>query len=280
MRIRLALVIACANLLSAAGNDHRVKAEADARSLAEADRQQRVMVTGFEDVIPQFVDGGGWQTTLILTNLSSSTAYFRVYFTSATGGQQQFVFAGVGAGSAVSGQLPAGQTIELVTLGTSAALSQGYAWLVNYDRPANDASRQTIPLKMSGMAIFRLRRAGMADQEAVVPFSGSFDRVFSIPFDNRDGFVTGVALVNNTPQNGSVTLTARDFAGNVILSDNFPLNSLNKAVYVVRDQYPELAGKAGILHFVMSTPGLSGLGLRFNPSGSFTSTHSLTPIAQ
>jgi len=249
-------------------------------AFAETGQRRPILVNAFDDTIPQFVDGDSWQTTLILTNLSTSTAYYRVYFNADNGDVVNFNIVGVGNASSIFGQLGPGQTVELATPGTASTLTQGYASLFNYDRPANDAARVAIPVRMGGMAVFRRRLPGLPDQEAVVPMSASFDRNFTIPFDNRNGFVSGVAIVNNSVANGVVSLTARDNTGAILATDSFPLNFFTKVVYLVKDRYPALAGKAGILQYSISAGGFSGLGLRFNPTGSFTSTHPLTLATQ
>jgi len=112
----------------------------------------------------------------------------------------------------------------------------------------------------------------------VVPLGASFDKSFTLPFDNRNGFLTGVALVNNGIDNGTVTLTARDNAGTILVTDSFSLPFLQKVVYLIASKYSALAGKSGTLQYTVSggLSGLTGLGLRFNPTGSFTSQHALT----
>src|SRR3954471_3376341 len=64
---------------------------ADSRIRANVHPVRRPMLVGdFDTVIPQFVDGAGWQTTILLTNLTNHTAFFAILFSADNGDLTEF----------------------------------------------------------------------------------------------------------------------------------------------------------------------------------------------
>jgi hypothetical protein len=235
-------------------------------------------VQQYDVVLPQLVDGSGWQTSFVITNLDSQPRNYALDFFADNGSRLMLPLAGAPDGATtVWGQLLPHGTIMLDSVGSAPALRQGYAMLVTLDRPANEAGAQVIPSKVAGYAVFRQRVSGRPDYEAAVPISSRFDVRFTVPFDNRAGFSTGVALVNSDFQNGaSVAMTARAGDGTVIRSDTFAIPAGGKLVFSVPTRYAELADRFGVLQFWTSGRMLSGLGLRFNATGPFTATPALS----
>jgi hypothetical protein len=235
-------------------------------------------VQQYDVVLPQLVDGNGWQTSFVITNLDSQPRNYALDFFADDGSRLMLPLEGAPNGAnVVWGQLLPYGTIMLNSVGTATALRQGYALLVTLDRPANEAGAQVIPSKVAGYAVFRQRVSGRPDYEAAVPISSRFDVRFTIPFDNRAGFSTGVALVNSDFQSGaSVAMTARAGDGTVIRSDTFTIPAGGKLVFSVPTRYAELAGRLGVLQFSTSGRMFSGLGLRFNATGPFTATPALS----
>jgi hypothetical protein len=147
----------------------------------------------------------------------------------------------------------------LETAGTAAFVSSGWA---------------TVEGSVSGSsgvgasAIFRSHVTGRQDSEAVSAMAAASLRGVIFPFDNRNGFGTGVAIVN-IGSAGLVPITVRDSLGSVLLSENIAFGSATHISFSLTDRYPALAGRAGTVEIGSSTAAV--LGLRFNPSGSFTS---------
>jgi hypothetical protein len=258
-------------------------AENDNRSFAEADPKRYVTVGPNDTIIPHIADGDSWQTTIVLTNLVSTPVFYGMDLKSDNGGFQAFDIVGTGRASSFIGTIPVGATIYISTAGTSSTLTQGWGKIAFYDRPPTQPGAQFVTTRAGGFAIFRRRLPGLPDQEAVVPISNNTDTSFTVVFDNRDGFLTGVAFLNPTGQAGILRVIARDNAGNVLFSQvEGGLSPGVKDAFLVRDLYPTLAGKAGTLTYFTTgndgtTPagGVVGVGLRFNPTGSFTSTYPL-----
>jgi hypothetical protein len=98
----------------------------------------------------------------------------------------------------------------------------------------------------------------------------------SIPFDNTNNFATSVAVVNPSATPISITLTANAEDGSQLLSTQISLQAKSDVAYSIRDQFPVLNGKRGVLQF-SSSAGFSMIGLRYNPTGPFTSYTPASP---
>lgn len=144
-------------------------------------------------IIPQIADGGGWQTTLVLTNTSPSPATANLTFFQETGGSntQPWSLTFLESSSPQSVALPAAGTLFLHSPGTAGTTSVGWAQLA-----ANSS--------VNGYAIFTKRVPGRQNQDGTVEAAASSSRVL-IPFDNTNGFVTSVALANTATAGETLT---------------------------------------------------------------------------
>ena len=250
---------------------------ADDTSARAADFAGREVSVGpYDQVFAHVVDGGTWKTTFVLTNLTGTATPYLLGFFGNDGRPLTLPIVGIGNTAAVSGTIAPYGTLILETAGSSEDLKQGSAIFFCLDRPATDPAAKPVGTTVGGAAIFRQRVPGRPDFEAVVPVSSLEDSKLTFPFDNSGGFVTGVALVNASTNLGSALVFLRDEDGKIIGQDLILLGSRNKSVFVVPEKYPQTAGKRGSIEVVASTAGLGGLGLRFNPNGSFTSMHPST----
>jgi hypothetical protein len=128
-----------------------------------------------------------------------------------------------------------------------------------------------LPTGVTGYGVFRQSVPGVPDQEAVVPLSGNTATTSTLLFDDTK-YVTGVAVVNVTPVNNTITATARDNQGNTIGTSTLSLGPNAKTALVLRN-IPGLASVAGAVGSVDFTAGIgnvAALGLRFNGT-AFTS---------
>src|SRR5262252_478176 len=82
-------------------------------------------------IIPQVADGGGWQTTLVITNTSQAAATVSLSFHQeiAGGATQAWTPTLLEANSTSNINLAGSSTLVLHTPGTAAATSQGWAEL-------------------------------------------------------------------------------------------------------------------------------------------------------
>jgi hypothetical protein len=217
-------------------------------------------------LLSQVADGAGWKTTIILVNLDTEATPFTLRFWKDDGTPMTLGFEGGGAASqTIEGTIPVGGAQTILTLGTADALSQGWAELV------------TTKL-IGGLAVFRQRVAGRPDQEAAVGITSSGSR-FSLPFDNTQGFVTSMALVNtSTTQNLTIAVTLREEGGMALAPvDPITLGPRSHTAFSLPTRFPGVANLRGVVEFSASSPDMSGLGLRFHPQGAFTSFAILSP---
>jgi hypothetical protein len=105
---------------------------------------------------------------------------------------------------------------------------------------------------------------------------------FMLPFDNTAGYVTSIAIVNNssTQQAAGMTATVLDENG-VTLAENLLISNLppnGHTAFSLPVEFSATAGKRGVIQ-IQSTwsSGITALGLRFSPTSSFTSIPVMYP---
>jgi hypothetical protein len=209
-------------------------------------------------VIPQIADGGGWQTTLVLTNTAANAASASLSFYQETSGgaTQAWNLSFVEGVAAQSLTVPGGGTLFLHTPGAGAVTSVGWAQL-------------QAPASVVGYAIFTQRTRGQPDQDGTAPAGASASRIL-VPFDNSAGFVTSVAVVNPTGSGESISVNIGIDAGAVSQASLPALPALGHTAFALSQQFPATAGHRGLAEFYASNGSLSIIALRFNPTGAFT----------
>jgi hypothetical protein len=210
--------------------------------------------------LSQLVDGGGWKTTFVFSNMDTTAVTFTLHFWKDDGTAFRLQFEGAigGASDTFVATIPVGGSLTLITRGVDADVSQGWAELATTK-------------KLGGLAVFRQTVAGRSDQEAAVQLTTSVSG-FILPFDNTQGFVTSMALVNSNAINGiSVSVTIRDETGLQIGTGSLVVGPRGHGAFALPDQFPVVANRRGTVEFSSTSADLSGLGLRFNPGGAFTS---------
>ena len=131
-------------------------------------------------------------------------------------------------------------------------------------------SYDTANARIGGYAIFRSRVTNRTDFEALVPLSGYDDTAFYLPFDNLEGFVTSMAILNPASNiSNRVSLSFLDSSGSVILNDTIMLAPGQQMGFSLPQRYPTIAGRVGSVYVQSDTTMLSALGFRFNPQGAF-----------
>lgn len=239
---------------------------------AAPNRPSVVLFTG-DTVFPQVVDGGGWKTSFIISNLDTVARHCEVRFFRDDGTDMLLpIFSDTLHGDLLSGvslTINAGGTAFFESAGDDPVLAQGWALLVK------DNSSDPI----GGMAVFRQNLAGNQQAEAVVPVVSQFDGHFVLIFDNTNGYVTGMAIANPSSRSIVATADVLDELGNLIAQETLSLNSYSHQAFAISDEWPSTAGRRGSIEFQTSGFGIGVLGLRFSPFGSFTSFNILTNIS-
>ncbi|MFN7994552.1 MAG: hypothetical protein U0Q18_13180 [Bryobacteraceae bacterium] len=220
-------------------------------------------------IISQIADGQGWQTTIMLVNSDTgSAAPFTLHFWpgSTTPANLNLSLAGRGplTDMTVSDVVPPGGAMILTTQGSgSSPLWQGWGELI-------------APSSVGGTAIFHTQISASQDSEAAVPVKPADGTQFTMPFDDTQGFVTSMALVNPSgTQPVSVSVTFLDENGNSIAipanQASFQMAAREQDTFRLRDRFSGISGQRGIAQFISSGSPIAGLGLRFSPRFSFTS---------
>jgi hypothetical protein len=219
-------------------------------------------------VFPHFAFGGGWNTVLVIVNMTSQTVTFDQYFVDQSGNPLSVTFQTIPDGrfittSAAHGTLPANQSFNILLFdpGPGSTTQVGWSFLA-YDI-ANT--------RLGGFAIFQ-HAFDVGTFEALVPLSSMIDYKFYMPFDNRAGFTTSMAMVNPNTVATTATLTFRDTNGQILatVTRNFP--PLTQQAFDLAVVAPPIRGFAGTVQAQGTTMFLSALGFRFNLTGGAFAT--------
>jgi hypothetical protein len=199
---------------------------------------------------------------MVLVNMGNTTINFNEYFFDPSGAPTQVTFITIPQGdtittSALMGTLPPNQSFNFV-LSSNAPLKTGYAGL-QYD---------SVNTRLGGFAIFQ-QNGSLGTFEALVPLSAATDYKFYMPFDNRSGFLTSMAIVNPGATPSSVQMTFRMTTGETITTKTLQLQNGVQTSFILTDLAPATAGVAGVLYVQGTGPTLSALGFRFTATGAF-----------
>jgi hypothetical protein len=142
--------------------------------------------------VPDYADGGGWKTQIILVNPGDLSLTGSIQFRDPPGNA---------TGSTFLYSIPARSSQKLLTAGTAASTASGSMSVV-------PSGNTTSP---SGMAILSFRRDGKTVAEAGLPFqpAGNAFRIYaeaSSVFGQTGSIQTGLAVVNNSTSAATVTL--------------------------------------------------------------------------
>lgn len=205
-------------------------------------------------------DGGGWQTTIAITNGEPAPGTVTLTFHSDTagGGTQIWTPAFLETSSTTSLLIPGGSTIYLHTRGTAASLTQGWAQL--------DAEKGIL-----AYVIFTNRVPGKQDQDATAPAVAATNRIL-VPFDNSTGFATAIAVANTSAIAQTIAATFRVTGGQIIQGSLPTVPALGDMTFVLPQQFTATAGKSGLAEFYSATSDFSLIALRFNPTLSSTAS--------
>ena len=128
---------------------------------------------------------------------------------------------------------------------------------------------------LGGYAIFRQRVAGMLDSEGTTQLETVASSSIVFAYDNAAGFQTGVALANLSADAATITAILRGEDGFFLGSVRFDMPGLGHSSFFLSSQFAATANRRGIIEFQNSSGDITGIGLRFSPSLSFTSVPSV-----
>jgi hypothetical protein len=208
--------------------------------------------------LAQVADGGGYQTSFLIFNISSSPATVALTLTKDNGTPLSVTIPGRGTNSTFSGiSLAAGGSIFLQTDGSPSSPATGAATITS-----------NVPIGASG--VFTVLNAGAFQTETGVGDSSVLTS-FTLPVDITGNFNTGVAFFNPSNSTATLTLQRLDATGALVgTSSTQPLSAQGHLAIFVNQIFPDASNFRGSLA-VTSTTGIAALTLRMNnPPLSFT----------
>jgi hypothetical protein len=212
-------------------------------------------------VIPQVADGGGWRSTIVLTDTTTlDIDGISLTFFKDIGGGVTAPWSPTFLEGNFSGSVPAGSSVFLHTPGTG-ALTQGWAQLI-------------ASAGLTAYVIYTYSSGGH-DQDSTAPAVSSASRIL-VPFDNTipanrlKGLTTALAVVNPNPIAETV-LVNLEIAGTGSTGTALNLPANGQMAFVMASQFPATAGKSGLAEFYTTAGTFSIIALRGNPTGGLTS---------
>ena len=210
--------------------------------------------------------GNGWQSTIELVNTSASPAQAHLKFFADDGSALPIPVSVAGtpmAASAIDQTLAPHQRFVV-----NSTASDG-------DPLQTGSAQLSIRGSVSGFIRFRYNPR---DEEAIVPLESRNAAAYILAFDNLNGVATGVAISNLASTPASVPVVIRDSVGNHIGSDTINLAGNGHSAFVLSTQFLATANQAGSVEFDTPPAGnISVLGIRFDPSGVFSTIPVVTP---
>lgn len=214
----------------------------------------RTFTTSTDPTIPHIASGGGWTTTVRLTNTSNWISLVTLKFYDPSGTNNPFF---------VNGNY----------------MSE-YSVVVPGNGSTDVVMSDTVTLKTGSLDIKTVYGSGVVAQatysnsvfEGTVPSSIPNRDSFTMPYDNYGSFSTGLALVNylNYPQ--EVGFNFYDNLGNVVHTDKVTLPAKGQTALTLDVAFPLTKGKTGSVKIKTTRPALAGFGLRFNRDKSYFTT--------
>ena len=214
-------------------------------------------------VLSHIAAGGGWTTVITLVNTSSAAVPVTVALHNDDGSVLTLPVTTTQQGNS--------QTTT--TASVSATINPNATLLISTGQLASTVVGWADVLStgsLGGYAIFRQTPQTGSPSEGTVPLQSQFPSTVTVPYDNTASFVMGVALANLSASLASVTVTMWDDLGNQLGTQNLNFPGSGHTAFVLPNQFPLTSGKRGIVRF-QAAGGITGLGLRFSPFGTFTS---------
>lgn len=215
-------------------------------------------------VLAHIAAGGGWTTVISLVNTSMSAVPVTINLRGEDGAPLTM--------PVTSTQQNVSQTVTTWSLNT--VINPNATWFISAgEQMATTAVgwAEVVSSGVNGFAIFRQSTVN-GSSEGTVPLQTQFPSIMMVPYDNTNGFVTGLALANLALNGVTVMATMWDHAGVLLGSQPVTLPGNGHTSFAFPDKLPFTAGKRGMVRFEsVGGGGLTGLGLRFSPFGTFTS---------
>ena len=214
----------------------------------------------------QLASAGFWKTTFTLVNNGTTTAQVRLNFFDDNGNALPLPL--------TFPQTSATPTAPVATLDRT--LSPGALLIIETTGPDAQTTQvgwaQLLSTGNVGASAVYGQSIGAMHQEAIVPLETRNAGAYVLPFDNTNGYDTGVALANVSTQPANVTVIIRDDNGNILQSPVLSVPALGHTSFVLVNRFGVAAQRRGTLEFQTPAGGqISVLGIRYyNPTQAFS----------
>jgi hypothetical protein len=183
-----------------------------------------------------------------------------VFFFDPNGGQVSLPIVGLGMTSVLATKFTGNDATFGETADSASATTTGWMQIQSSGN-------------IHGSLIFRQRVQGRPDFEASIPIIPTIQNDV-VPFDNTNGFSTGLAIVNPFSIINQYSIIFRTESGAILGSHQIILAARNQTSFSVSQMFPETAGQRGSMQLTVTGSGgqngFNWIALRFNPTGAFT----------
>jgi len=209
-------------------------------------------------IISQIVDGEVWQTTIVLTNTTTTTGTASLSFFQETtlNATQPWNLTFMEVASTQSIALFGGETMLLHTEGTAPTLTQGWGQLIG--SPG-----------IVAYAVFTKRPLGLPAQIGTSEAIASASRIL-VPFDNTSGNVSSMALVNTSQAVQTISVKIQTTGGSISQYTLSNIPAQGHIAFTFPAQFAATAGQSGLAEFYTASGTIALLALNFNPAGSLS----------
>jgi hypothetical protein len=244
LKLRLVFLSTIASLLSLdAGQPVRA-----GKSLRDA-----LVEPGINIAIPSIMAGGEFRTSITLLNLSPFKASVMILFAGAKGEDLLLPITGLGMASSMQFSIPARGSYTLETeYRPDLAVIEGWGIVLN------DGLGDTTG-KVGGHSI-----VSVGGVETVTPLAQVIEKKTLMPFDNRNSVETQVAVINFETRQSSISFTAYDEEGNVLIERGAMDVPEFGRIFVNFGSLDLLKGKRGIVEIETSNSFMATYGYRLN----------------
>jgi uncharacterized protein (TIGR03118 family) len=210
----------------------------------------------------QLASGAGWKSSMTLINLSGSTvnAQVNLYVDNGNPLVLPVTFPEFGvsmSASTLSLTLTPNDSIVIQSAASTSTIAVGWADV-----------QATGPL--TGFLTFGESSSGGPAPEGTVSLDTRLSTSLLLPYDNTNGNQTGLAIANQSSTAQTLTVTVLDQNGTQLSSSPMTLPAFGHSSFFVNSQFTQSANQLGIVQF-QGSGGVTGIGLLFSPTGSFTS---------
>jgi hypothetical protein len=231
--------------------------------------QAATFSTQYKTILPHVVFGGGWHNRFVFVNYAGNTASVRLYFYGNDGSAMPVPIKQFGTDTYVDVYLQGWGTKVIETDESRRdTLHEGWAKAV-----VSCSSTPCEDIVMFGI-FATVPAPGNPAYEATVFASDSRSNMTMVPFDNRDGFTTGIAVAahNCAASDPDVRIDFKyaDEPGGTFYQFQVPMKCPGHISFSLSAFNAKSLNRMGFVQVFSSRASVAALALLFNPDGPYT----------